>query len=110
MIAWDPVQQAVIPFGSLKTAALTEKENKSSDTGIRPLCTYFPWSMLTLDIVFDIVYMNGESVTRSPLSKRRELLTKVLRPVERRFEVHSFTKGNTVQDIETQLRKIIAEG
>lgn len=110
MIAWDPVQQAVIPFGSLKTAALSEKENKSSDTGIRPLCTHCPSSMLISDIVFDIVYLNGISVTRYPLSERREYLAKVLRPVERRFEVHGFTKGNTVQDIETQLRKIIAEG
>ena len=40
MIVWDPVQQAVIPFGSLKTAALAEKENKNSDTGNRPLCMH----------------------------------------------------------------------
>ena len=38
MIAWDPVNQAIIPFGNLKTAALTEKENKSSKDGMRPLC------------------------------------------------------------------------
>jgi len=40
MIAWDPVNQAIIPFGSLKTAAITEKENRLSTDGIRPLCTY----------------------------------------------------------------------
>jgi len=39
MIAWDPLNQAIIPFGNLKTAALTEKENRSSEDGIRPLCT-----------------------------------------------------------------------
>jgi len=38
MIAWDPVNEAVIPFGSLKTAALAEKENRSSEDSIRPLC------------------------------------------------------------------------
>jgi len=110
MIVWDPVQQAVTPFGSLKTAALAEKENKSSDTGIRPLCTHSVSSTLISDIVFDIVYLNGLSLTRYPLRERREELPTLLRPVERRFEIHSFTQGNTVQDIETQLRKIIAEG
>jgi DNA ligase 4 len=39
MIAWDPVNQAIIPFGNLKTAALAEKENTSSTDGNRPLCT-----------------------------------------------------------------------
>lgn len=39
MIAWDPVNQAIIPFGNLKTAALAEKENKSYKDGIRPLCS-----------------------------------------------------------------------
>lgn len=39
MIAWDPLNQAIIPFGNLKTAALTEKENRSSEDGIRPLCS-----------------------------------------------------------------------
>src|SRR5271155_724187 len=111
MIVWDPVQQAVTPFGSLKTAALAEKENRSSDTGIRPLCTHSPSSnILILDIVFDILYLNEVSLTRSTLSERRKFLHRVLRPMERRFEIHSFTEGNTVQDIETQLRKIIAEG
>jgi DNA ligase 4 len=38
MVAWDPVNRAVVPFGTLKTAALAEKENKSSETGQRPLC------------------------------------------------------------------------
>jgi DNA ligase 4 len=42
MIAWDPVNEAIIPFGSLKTAALAEKENRSSEDGIRPLCSIYP--------------------------------------------------------------------
>jgi DNA ligase 4 len=66
--------------------------------------------MLISDIVFDVLYVNGDSLTRLPLAERRQHLARILRPVERRFEIHSFTKGNTVQDIETELRKIIAEG
>jgi len=66
--------------------------------------------MLISDIVFDLLYVNGASLTREPLDVRRETLARILGHVERRFEIHSFTKGNTVQDIETELRKIIAEG
>lgn len=63
-----------------------------------------------LDIVFDILYINQTALTRYPLSERRAALRRVISPVERRFEVHGFTEANTVQDIETELRKVIAEG
>ena len=111
MIAWDPVNQAIIPFGSLKTAALTEKENKSSKDGMHPLCWHqFPFSADDLDIVFDILYMNQTSLIRHPLFERRAVLHRIINPVERRFEIHNFSKGDTVQDIEIELRKIIAQG
>jgi len=38
MIAWDPVSEAVIPFGNLKTAAKEEKGNRFSAGNIHPLC------------------------------------------------------------------------
>jgi DNA ligase-4 len=110
MIAWDPVNQAIIPFGSLKTAALTEKENTTSGDGIRPLCISHQNRHLTSDIIFDIVYINQTSLTRYPLFERRKALQRIINPIDRRFEVHKFTEANTVQDIETALRKIIAEG
>lgn len=68
------------------------------------------FSELTVDIVFDILYMNQVSLTRHPLYERRNVLHRIINPVERRFEIHNFSKANTVQDIETELRKIIAEG
>ena len=111
MIAWDPVNQVIIPFGSLKTAALTEKENKSSKYGMHPLCwLQFLSAADDLDIVFDVLYMNQTSLTRHPLYERRAVLHRIINPVERRFEIHNFSKADTVQDIETELRKIIAEG
>jgi len=47
MIAWDPINQAIIPFGSLKTAALSEKENGRSGDGMRPLCRIALLPLLT---------------------------------------------------------------
>lgn len=66
--------------------------------------------LLTIDIVFDVVYMNQTSLTRHPLNERRSVLHRIINPVERRFEIHKFSKANAVQDIETELRKIVAEG
>lgn len=65
---------------------------------------------LTRDIVFDVLYVNGVSLTRYSLFERRNALHRIINPIERRFEVHGFEKGNTVADIEKELRKIIAEG
>lgn len=62
------------------------------------------------DIIFDIVFINQTSLTRYPLRERRAALHRIVNPVERRFEIHSFSKANTVLDIEMQLRKIVAEG
>ena len=109
MIAWDPVNQAIIPFGNLKTAALTEKENRSSEDGIRPLCILLQISFI-LDIIFDILYLNHTALTRYPLHERRAALHRIINPVPRRFEVHTYTESNTVEDIESELRKAIAEG
>ena len=54
--------------------------------------------------------MNQTSLTRRPLYERRAVLHRIINPVERRFEIHNFSKADTVRDIETELRKIIAEG
>ena len=50
------------------------------------------------------------SLTRYPLRERRDALHRIINPVERRFEIHSFTKADGVGDIEIELRKIVAEG
>jgi DNA ligase 4 len=110
MIAWDPVNQAIIPFGNLKTAALSEKENRTSSEGMRPLCKIHFRLLAYADIIFDIVYLNGVSLTRYPLKERRDALHRIINPIERRFEIHGFAKADSVGDIETELRKIVAEG
>jgi DNA ligase-4 len=56
------------------------------------------------------VYLNGVSLTRYPLKERRDALHRIINPIERRFEIHNFTKADSVGDIETELRKIVAEG
>ncbi|KAL4802274.1 ATP dependent DNA ligase domain-containing protein [Aspergillus unguis] len=97
MITWNTEQDAPEPFGTLKTAALSEQRNPFQQ-GIHPLLR-----------VFDILYLNGRDLTRYTLRDRRNALQKAIRPVHRRFEVHTFEEATTKADVENILRKAVAE-
>ncbi|KAJ5587353.1 Nucleic acid-binding OB-fold [Penicillium hispanicum] len=97
MVTWDPEQDAPIPFGTLKTAALAEQRNPFTN-GPRPLFR-----------VFDILYLNGRDLTRYTLRDRRNALQKAIRPVHRRFEIHPYEEATSAAEIDTCLRKVIAE-
>ncbi|KAK2737554.1 DNA ligase (ATP) [Myotisia sp. PD_48] len=98
MITWDPEQDAMVPFGTLKTAALAEQRNPFSTTGHRPLFR-----------IFDILYLNGKALTRYTLRDRRRALEASIVPVHRRFEVHTYQVATKAADIEPELRKVVAE-
>ncbi|KAM5445605.1 DNA ligase (ATP) [Microsporum audouinii] len=98
MITWDPEQDAPVPFGTLKTAALAEQRNPLSISGHRPLFR-----------IFDIVYLNGKALTRYTLRDRRRALEASVVSVHRRFEVHTYEVGRSASDIEPLLRKVVAE-
>jgi DNA ligase-4 len=97
MITWDPEQDAIVPFGTLKTAALSEQRNPFS-TGPRPLYR-----------IFDIVYLNGRALTRYTLQDRRRALEASVSSVHRRFEIHAHEEAKSASDIERLLRKVVAE-
>ncbi|EDN06024.1 hypothetical protein I7I51_06408 [Histoplasma capsulatum] len=97
MITWDPEHDAIVPFGTLKTAALAEQRNPFS-TGQRPLFR-----------IFDILYLNGRPLTRYTLKDRRKALEASVIPVHRRFEIHTYDIGHSATDIDPLLRKVVAE-
>ncbi|KAI9928265.1 hypothetical protein ASPWEDRAFT_38929 [Aspergillus wentii DTO 134E9] len=97
MITWDPEQDALVPFGTLKTAALAEQRNPFSN-GPRPLFR-----------VFDLLYLNGRDLTRYTLRDRRNALQKAVEPVHRRFEIHPFEEATGTTEIEASLRRVVAE-
>lgn len=97
MITWDPEQDAMVPFGTLKTAALAEQRNPFS-TGERPLYR-----------IFDILYLNGEVLTSYTLRDRRRALEASVRSIYRRMEIHSYTEAHSASEIEPLLRKVVAE-
>lgn len=97
MVTWDPEQDAPVPFGTLKTAALSEQRNPFAQ-GIRPLYR-----------VFDLLYLNGRDITKYTLRDRRNALQKAILPVNRRLEIHSYQEATSTTEVETALRSVVAE-
>ncbi|KFA52786.1 hypothetical protein S40293_00858 [Stachybotrys chartarum IBT 40293] len=99
MITWDMGVDKIVPFGTLKTAALSEQKNRSQSNaaGQRPLFR-----------VFDILYLNDKQLTQYTLRDRHRALEQAIRPVHRRLEIHSYTSATTADEIEPLLRDVVA--
>jgi DNA ligase-4 len=99
MITWDMDVDHIVGFGTLKTAAISEKENKSDkNTGQRPLFR-----------VFDCVYLNDKLLTPYTLRDRRRALESAVKSVHRRLEIHPYIEAHSHTEIEPALRKVVAE-
>jgi DNA ligase-4 len=99
MITWDMETDHIVGFGTLKTAAISEKENKTNkDTGQRPLFR-----------VFDCVYLNDKLLTQYTLRDRRRALESAVKGVHRRIEIHPYIEARSHTEIEPALRKVVAE-
>ncbi|KAF2643971.1 ATP-dependent DNA ligase [Massarina eburnea CBS 473.64] len=97
MITWDMDIDHIVGFGTLKTAALSEKENLSdSKTGQRPLFR-----------VFDCLYFNDTLLTQYTLRDRRNALQNAVKGVHRRLEVHKYIEAHSHTEIEPELRKVV---
>ena len=99
MITWDMGVDKIVPFGTLKTAAIAEQQNKtdSDAAGHRPLFR-----------VFDILYLNDKQLTQYTLRDRHNALEKAVKPVHRRLEIHGYTKSTSADEIEPLLREVVA--
>jgi DNA ligase 4 len=97
MITWDPEHDAPVPFGTLKTAALSEQRNPFS-TGHRPVYR-----------VFDILYLNDQPLTRYTLRDRRKALERSITTIQRRFEIHTYNEATKAEEIEPLLRNVVAQ-
>ena len=97
MITWDAKEDMMVPFGSLKTAAIGQRDNPYS-MGWRPLYK-----------VFDILYLNSQVLTNYTLRDRRRALQGAVKDVHRRLEIHPFKEAESAGEVETLLRKVVAE-
>lgn len=96
MITWDPEMDKIVQFGTLKTAALSEKKNPFQAAGIRPLFR-----------VFDCLYLNGQVLTEYTLQDRRNALETAIHDVHRRLEKHKYEVVTKHEEIKPILHQII---
>lgn len=97
MITWDPEVDKMVPFGTLKTAALEQQKNPFQ-TGPRPLYR-----------VFDILFLNDKSLTEYTLADRHRALERVVKGEPRRLEIHPYETATSADAVEPHLRKVVAE-
>jgi DNA ligase-4 len=99
MITWDMETDHIVGFGTLKTAAISEKENKTDKgTGQRPVFR-----------IFDCVYLNDKLLTPYMLRDRRRALEGAVKDVHRRLEIHPYIDARSHTEVEPALRKVVAE-
>lgn len=96
MITWDPKEDQIVAFGTLKSAAISESNNQYAD-GNRPLFK-----------VFDCLYLNDTSLANYILKDRRRALVSSITDVHRRIEVHPYEVRETAEEIEPMLRDVVA--
>ncbi|KAL2127372.1 hypothetical protein VTI74DRAFT_10831 [Chaetomium olivicolor] len=97
MITWDPEVDKIVPFGTLKTAALEQQKNPFQ-TGPRPLYR-----------VFDILLLNDKSLTEYTLADRHRALERAVKGCPRRLEIHPYESATSADEVEPLLRKVVAE-
>lgn len=93
MVAWDPASETVVPFGSIKTAAL----NEMNERGLTH----------PLFLVFDILYLNGVPLVKHKLSERRKTMGSVIHNAKSHLELLPFVEAHTEFEIMDNLKRII---
>ncbi|CDO93444.1 unnamed protein product [Kluyveromyces dobzhanskii CBS 2104] len=103
MITYDTKKDIVLPFGLVKSSAMNQIQSELG--GIPPTESYKP-----LFVAFDLVYLNGKSLTNLDIKRRKTYLNKILEPVERSVEIIQYTKATNANEIKESLEQAISMG
>lgn len=93
-VAWDRPSQTIMPFQMLSTRK--RKDAKEEEVKVQ-VCVF----------VFDLLFLNGESLVREPLRKRRSLLREALKEVPGETQFARSADLATVEDIQEFLDESI---
>ncbi|KAK8168751.1 hypothetical protein BKA80DRAFT_294416 [Phyllosticta citrichinensis] len=93
-VAWDMVEKKVLPFQMLMTRK--RKDVKIEDVKVK-VCVF----------AFDLLYLNGERLTRKSFRERRELLHNSFVPVEGEFAFAEHGDASDVVEIQELLDQSI---
>eukprot|EP00944_MAST-04C_sp_MAST-4C-sp1_P008644 g8644.t1 len=94
IVAFDREKKVLMPFQALSTRS--KKDTKEEDIKIQVIMT-----------AFDLLYLNGESLLRKPLSERRRLLFENFQEVDGKFTFVTGKDCKSVEEIEEFLDESI---
>ena len=104
MVAWDFKRHCILPFGTLKEAAVQEAVRQFTTTDVfEEQCSH------PLFMIFDILHLNGKDLCRYPLHYRREILNSVVHPIPHIFEILPVLRCKNSNDIKEAIKLIISE-
>ncbi|KAJ1981244.1 ATP-dependent DNA ligase Cdc17 [Dimargaris xerosporica] len=93
-VAWDRVQDKILPFQVLSTRK--RKDVKESEITVQ-VCIF----------AFDLLFLNGQSLLRTPLEDRQQLLGGAFQRVQGDFEFAKALRTSEVEEIQTFLDESI---
>ena len=94
-VAWDTVNQQILPFQVLSTRKRKDVETKDIQVQV---CIF----------AFDLLFLNGSPLVSEPLSKRRSLLYSSLNEIPGQFQFAKSMTANNIEDIQHFLDDSIA--
>lgn len=94
MLVWDPVTEKSLPFGTLKTAALS----KGGGQAPRPCFK-----------VFDLLFLNGMSVLTHSIAARKANLRLCVKEMAGRVEYSKEMEGRNEKDVMEALKKVMED-
>lgn len=104
MVAWDFKRECILPFGTLKEAAVQEAVRQFTTTDVfEEQCSH------PLFMIFDILHLNGKDLCHYPLYYRRVILNNVINPIPHIFEILPVFRCKNSNDIKEAIKFIISE-
>lgn len=104
MVAWSKDRELILPFGTLRSAAVQEALKQFEVVDVYEGNNSWP-----LFIVFDILHLNGQDLSNLPLFYRKDLLKKVVREVPHRLELLQWVLASTPAELKLNMQKIVSE-
>lgn len=104
MVAWSKDRNCLLPFGTLRSAAVQEALKQFDIVDVYEGNNSWP-----LFIIFDILHLNGKDLSSLPLFYRKNLLKKVIKEVPHRLEILQWVKAKDPADLKANMQKIVSE-
>lgn len=99
MLAYDPITKDFMPFGTLKPSADSAREETFSKVHDPRPCF----------VIFDILYLDGQSLIHRPLKERKELLHQHVNPNDGHLIIIKSTEIDSKEKLYDQMDQALSD-